>query len=389
MHAGRSRLAGGVKSGETGFAVQIRAHAAHRVVCRGTRRDQVFGDVDVVLQAGRVNSRKALLDFRCIQVREIKIHERILGMADLHLVHDGPRHHIARSQFRQRVIFCHEAVHLDIAQIRAVAPQRLREQKAWSLFQVQRGGMKLNELHVADFRSGAEGHSYAISRGYLGVRGVAIELSHTARGQQNRGTCNIFGQSLLIDQRDAGHASAFGVEFGGKLEFPHRDVLERLRFGIESAQDFAPSGIALGMKNAVAAVRALASKHQLGSAAVKLRAPRDKFFDALRPFFHQNFHRFRTAQAIAGDQGVLQMQNDFVFVAQRGRDAALGKLGVGIRDLFLRQHQYPARIRQCDCGTQTGNSGANHHEIGLGWKTFHRGKMVSLPGLARSKGGCF
>ena len=54
-----------------------------------------------------------------VQVRQIEIDERIFGAADFHFMHDGPRHHVARRQFRQRMVFPHEAIHLDISQITA------------------------------------------------------------------------------------------------------------------------------------------------------------------------------------------------------------------------------------------------------------------------------
>ena len=63
--------------------------------------------------------------------------------------------------------------------------------------------MKLNELHVADLCTRAEGHGDAVSRGSFGIGRVAIELPHASRGQQNRRTSYFFRQSLLTDQRNA------------------------------------------------------------------------------------------------------------------------------------------------------------------------------------------
>ena len=56
-------------------------------------------------------------------------------MAHLHLMHNGARHQIARRQFGQRMILRHKTVHLNIAQIAALALQRLRQQKSRSLLQ--------------------------------------------------------------------------------------------------------------------------------------------------------------------------------------------------------------------------------------------------------------
>ena len=58
---GTGSFAGGIKSGKRGVAAEIGANAAHRIMRRGTNRHQVRGKIDVVLQAGAVNAREALL----------------------------------------------------------------------------------------------------------------------------------------------------------------------------------------------------------------------------------------------------------------------------------------------------------------------------------------
>ncbi len=153
---------------------------------RGANRNHVLRDVNVVLHAGCVDAREAFLHSGGVQVREVEVDEWIFGAADFHFMHDGPRHHVARRLFRQRMVFLHEAIHLDVPQIGALTAQRFREQKAGRFLHIHRRGMKLNELHVADFRPRVEGHSHAVSRGGFGIGRVAINLSHTSRSQQNR-----------------------------------------------------------------------------------------------------------------------------------------------------------------------------------------------------------
>ena len=74
---------------------------------RNARRDgpePVGGDVDVVLQAGGVDRGEALAHLFGIQVGQVEIDGRHRAAADLEFMSDGPRHHVARRQFRQLVI---------------------------------------------------------------------------------------------------------------------------------------------------------------------------------------------------------------------------------------------------------------------------------------------
>src|SRR5580692_12046471 len=114
--------------------------------------------------------------------------------------------------------------------------------------------MKLNELHVTDLCTRAEGHGYGVSGSAFGVGRVAIELSHPSRGQQNRGTRHLLRQSFLVDQRDAGHPFIFGEELGSKLELLDGNVLAPLDFGPERAQDFSSRGVTRGAQNVAVAV---------------------------------------------------------------------------------------------------------------------------------------
>ena len=83
------------------------------------------------------------------------------------------------------MIFRHEAVQFDIAQDGPFAPQRLRKQKPRRILHVQSRGMKLDKLHVADFRPGVISHSHAISSSVGRIGSVDIDLSRASGGQQD------------------------------------------------------------------------------------------------------------------------------------------------------------------------------------------------------------
>src|SRR5271165_3688121 len=281
------------------------------------------------------------------------------------------------------MVFRHEPVQLDVSQIGPLTAQRVRKQESRRLFCIEHGGMKLNELHVAYFHPGSEGHRHAVRRSGLGIRCVAIDLPHASRSQQNSRASYFFGQSLVTDQRDTAHALVLTTQLRAELELTDEDILTGMDLGVECAQDFSSGGIPRSAQNMAVAVRGFAFENQLGSVAAELLAPCNYFLDPLRSLLHQSFYCVRTAQAIATNQGVLQVEDDLVFVAKRRADFSLRKLTAGIRGLFLRQHEHAARVREVDRGAQASNSGPNHNEISLGWKTFHkRANGITSPALA-------
>jgi hypothetical protein len=123
-------------------------------------------------------------------------------------------------------------------------------------------------------------------------------------------------------------------------------------------------------------VRAFGGENQLGAVAVKLPTPMNEFFHALRAFFEQRFGSVRVTQPIAGTKRILQMKMDFVFVAERGGVSAFRQLRGGVSDLSFGQDGHPARGRQFNGCPQSGNAGANHQEIGFGWRALHKRKML-------------
>jgi hypothetical protein len=71
----------------------------------------------------------------------------------------------------------HEALAALVAQVRALAAQRLREQKARRALKRERRGMELIELHVGQLRAGFGGQSDAVAGGHGRVGGLRIHLA--------------------------------------------------------------------------------------------------------------------------------------------------------------------------------------------------------------------
>ena len=70
-------------------------------------------------------------------------------------------------------------------------------------------------------------------------------------------------------------------------------------------------------------MRGFAGEGELGASAVEFSSPFDELRDVFRAFFEEHSDVFGPAKTVAGINGVLLVQTDFVFVAEGYRDAAL------------------------------------------------------------------
>ena len=121
----------------------------------------------------------------------------------------------------------------------------------------------------------------------------------------------------------------------------------------------------MSMQDAVTAVRRLARKRQLGSFAIKLRSPIDQLLDTLRTFFHQDVRCFDVHESVTGVNRVLQVQADFIFVAQCDGDSTLGILRGRFSQFLLGQHQHFAGFSQSNGRAQPRNACADNYEVHL------------------------
>lgn len=126
--------------------------------------------------------------------------------------------------------------------------------------------------------------------------------------------------------------------------------------GEQRSADFASGGIAMGVENTGAAVCCFAREGEFRSGAIEFRAPFDQLRDVLRAFFDQKRNGLGAAQTVPGRQGVLFVQADFVFVAERYRNAALCPRGGGIAERGFRENQNAAGTAEFDGRAQTGNA---------------------------------
>jgi hypothetical protein len=91
----------------------------------------------------------------------------------------------------------------------------------------------------------------------------------------------------------------------------------------------------------------------------------NQFLDSVGSVFYEYLGSYWVAEAVAGLQRVLEMEADFVFIAQCGGDATLRPLGIRVGDLALGENRYRASGSEIDGSAQAGNSGADYQKIGL------------------------
>ena len=92
-------------------------------------------------------------------------------------------------------------------QPRALAAQRLGQQKPRRVWRVERRRMKLHELHVGDARARAIGQRDAVAGRHRRIGRLAEHLPGAAGRQQRRRARTRARLSLLVDEPHAGTAA--------------------------------------------------------------------------------------------------------------------------------------------------------------------------------------
>ncbi len=225
--------------------------------------------------------------------------------------------------------------------------------------------MELNEFHVADFSTGTKSHGDAIACRDGWIRSVAVNLSQSAGGEKDRAGADFAHSPVLVEDRHANNLAIANEEVGGELKLAKRDGLHRRSFEIKSTADLPPRRVSVGVQHAVAAVRAFAGEGDLAAGPIELCAPLDQLLDANGTFFDEHPCGCFVTEAVTGFKGIVEMQADFVVIAERGCDTTLGVLSVRFRDFALGQAQDPSRRRQFNRGAQTRDSRAHYDEIGF------------------------
>ena len=176
-------LAQGVQALYRRLSVQVHLDTAAHVVRRGPNGDVVLGDVNAHRQTLLVDVREVVARLVGRLVRHVQAD--VVQTVNLHLLVDGPRHDVARSQREPLVVLLHERLAVRQFQHAAIAAHRLGDQirRVRLLRVVQHRRVELHEFHVLHRRLRAVGHRDAVARGNDGVRRRQIHRAAAARAQ--------------------------------------------------------------------------------------------------------------------------------------------------------------------------------------------------------------
>ena len=282
-----------------------------------------------------MHAREALANEFRSAVGQVEKHVRRTRPA--HLGDDGAGDHVSRRQFIGK------ALARGVPQHAALAPQRLGEQKPRRALDMQRGGVKLNEFNIADFRAGAPSHGDAVARGYVRIGSLFVHPSEASGGQQHgpRADCNRFAAGS-VEHQGAGGSPLVDQQIDGGAKTAKSDRGDGGRFPVQRAGDLAAGGIAVGVQDAAAAMSGFPRKRQPHAIAIEFGAPLDEPLDGGRTFLDQRVDSLRIAQSGPGGEGVLLVQSDLVVIAERDGDSALRVFRRGFAQAVLRHHQNTA-----------------------------------------------
>src|SRR6266702_636740 len=164
---------------------------------------------------------------------------------------------------------------------------------------------------------------------------------------------------------NADYATVFDDQIRRESEFSESDVLDGCGAMIKSSPDLSTRGISMRVQHSIAAMCAFAGERQLGALAVELRTPLDQLLNACWTFFDQHAGGVRITQTVAGIQRVLQVEADFIFIAQGRGNSTLRILCVALVPLTFGKAEHGPMAAQFDCGAHSGNSRAHYDEIAL------------------------
>ena len=188
--------------------------------------------------------------------------------------------------------------------------------------------MELDEFDVADGGTGAVGGGYAIAGGDVGVGGFKEHAAESAGGEEDSSgvEVEVFSGFLLKDLDAVGCSVEVEEEIGHPREAGELNAFNRRRFAVERAGDFATGGVAMGVEDAVTGVGTFAGEEEAGAVFVEFRAPIDEFLNGSGSFLHESVDGWDVAEAVAGVEGVVFVEADFVVVTEGDGDATLGVL---------------------------------------------------------------
>mmetsp|Transcript_37468 Transcript_37468/g.94563 ORF Transcript_37468/g.94563 Transcript_37468/m.94563 type:complete len:610 (-) Transcript_37468:711-2540(-) len=310
VQARARHLAAGVQPLHIGLSQQTSCHAATRVVLRRQHGDGVLGDVEAQLRALGRNVGEVVQHLLGGLVRDVEKHVRVAALHQL--VVDRARHDVTRRQLHPLgVVLRHEPLAAQVVQLATLTAYRLRNEEGAALAGgvVQRGGVELDELHVAHARVRAERHGDAIAGRHVRVGGVGVHLARaTARQHGGQRDEPGHGHCALVQ-----HVGAKAVRHAlvlvrhqvhRQVVLKEADVGVRARGGQQRALNLAPRQVRR-VHHAPLGVAALLGQVQAAVlVARELGAHLHQLQHTRRPLAAHHLHGLRVVEEGASDDGV-------------------------------------------------------------------------------------
>ena len=191
----------------------------------------------------------------------------MVGAGLPHALVDGARDDIAGREIRQWVHAGHERDTVAVAQHRALAPQRLREERSGHRRVVQRRRMELDEFEIGARDPGAERERDAVTGRQRRIRGDREALADTARREDDvRGPHRLY-RPVGTQRSDPARVPALDDQFDREPAFADLDR-RGLDRGHQRAFDLGARRVAAGVHDARERVAAFPCEEETPAGAV-------------------------------------------------------------------------------------------------------------------------
>ena len=296
---------------------------------------------------------------------------RVTGL--VHPAGDRLGHHVARREVGELVDALHEAVALEVDEERALAADRLGDQRLLAAgvgAEVHHGGVELHELEVADRGAGTQRDRRTVPGRDRGVGGLREDLPEPAAGQHDRAAVHgadavVLALAHHVQGEPGDRAVRVEQQVDGQRVLDDLDLGCGLDGRVEGPLDLRARGVAAGVGDAVAVVAALAGQADLaGGVVVEVGAEGDQLAYGGGAVGDQDAHGLLVARARAGHEGVALVLLGGVAGAECGGDAALRPLRrAGVEHVLGDDEDAADPVLEPERRGQAGDAGPDDHDV--------------------------
>jgi hypothetical protein len=360
VDAGAGNLSGCKQSRQRSPAPFVGFDTTHHVVRRWANRNRIASEIETETTASFRNRRKPPMHVRGIQMCQREEHGAASSFdftGDV-TCDDVPRRQVARGMMPD-----HERITTLVDQSRALTTQRLGYQESRSVGQVERRGVELHELQVGDACAGMKSERNTVASRHGRVGRFAKDLPGAARRKQSRVRPDLVRLSALVEIPRSERDAALDDQLGHERMIDGRQRWQSANALMQDAPDLPAGGISC-MEHSPDRVSSLSP--QRGTpvrTAIELGSPLEKLVNVGDPVLDQHGDCRLVAQSITGAYRICGMKCRSVIFADRCCDPALGIACITFARFGFGKDRRPARARESNCGSQSGNTAADNEEV--------------------------